>query len=172
MTPLILFITGASGTGKSTVYDNLKALNRTDLEVHDVDEDGVPEDRGYCWGKFRVEQLLYRAKEHVKQGKHSIICGISFPHDVVDGRYYTSKLNVHHVLLVCDKATIKARLKERLLSQGKKKGWKSLAESNAGVQLRMKRQVLSQRHHLIINTADTDAGTVVKMILAYIGGAS
>lgn len=165
MKPLIIFVTGASATGKTAVYEALKERNLDNVAVHDVDEDGVPEDRGHYWGMFRVEQLLYRAKENAKAGKHTVICGIAFPHDVVDGRYYESKLNVRYVLLTCNKATMKQRLKERLIEQGKKSGWIDLTASNQRVQAKMEKQTVCMINHLVFDTVEYDTNCIVDEIL-------
>lgn len=139
-----------------------------EFEVHDVDEDGVPEDRGYHWGEFRVEQLLYRAKRHNKENKSSVICGIAFPHDVVDGRYYESGLNIHYVLLVCSRPTMKKRLQDRLIAQGKRSGWMKLTDLNVRVSNKLRKQTESKRNHFIIDTGKNDESVVIEMIMGYV----
>ena len=88
--PLILFVTGVSCSGKSTLMQNLK-LPTGKFVLTEIDEHGVPVVGRGPWRAFRVEELTRDAIENAKAGKSTIIFKIS-------------------------KSTLESRLRERLLS--------------------------------------------------------
>jgi energy-coupling factor transporter ATP-binding protein EcfA2 len=56
---LVIFVlTGSSGSGKSTIA---RALNVEGLEIHDSDEDGVPENVDTAWRQRSIERWLQAA---------------------------------------------------------------------------------------------------------------
>jgi broad-specificity NMP kinase len=118
--PFILFVTGVSAAGKTTVYEGLKedrALKN--IEVRDLDENGVPLVGLTPWRAFRVEELFYQAVNSYKKGKSTIICGVTFPGEVIESKYYQQKYNVHFLLLTLNYETFKTRIDERILDAEK-----------------------------------------------------
>src|SRR5579883_1367251 len=93
--PFILFITGVSAAGKTTVFERLKKdTSLANIAVHDIDENGIPLVGLTPWRAFRVEELFYNATQNFKDGQSTIICGVSFPHEVIESRYFKQKYNV------------------------------------------------------------------------------
>lgn len=99
--PFIVFITGVSTSGKTTLYESLqKDTDFKEVVFHDIDENGVPDVGRIDWRKFRVEELLYEAiGRQEAQGSSTVICGITFPHEVIESRYYKPEYNVHFIYL-------------------------------------------------------------------------
>lgn len=113
--PYILFITGVSAAGKTTVYEALegdKILNN--VHLRDIDEDGVPKVGKGLWRQFRVEELLYEAHEAAKDGSSTVICGIAKPSEVIESKYYTPDSNVHFILLDIPYDLFEARIQGRI----------------------------------------------------------
>lgn len=123
--PFILFITGTSASGKTTLYESLRTdPDLSTLEFHDIDEDGVPPVGRIEWRKYRVTQLLYDATKRLKQhSKSTVICGISFPHEIIESPYYSPSYNVHYVLVEPSEAQIRDRLIERSEAQKDYDNW-------------------------------------------------
>lgn len=116
----ILFITGTSASGKSTLYESLKN-DPTLKEVifHDIDEAGVPPVGRGPWRKFRVEELLYEAVQLLDKRKSVIICGIVKPHEVIESRYFQPSQNIHFLMIDVPYEIVKARIRERVDNQPK-----------------------------------------------------
>lgn len=59
----VLFITGVSGSGKSTILHRLRHQLPDDrYSVHDLDENGVPENADFAW---RRGMVALRGVEHL-----------------------------------------------------------------------------------------------------------
>jgi hypothetical protein len=116
--PFILFITGASASGKSTLYNSLRAdEGLAHLRFHDIDEDGVPRAGGGPWRQFRVEELFYEATEALKEGYSTVICGITKPHEVIESLNFNPDDRVHFLVIEIPFATLEERLRARIMSQ-------------------------------------------------------
>ncbi len=112
MKPSIFFITGTSGTGKSTLVDYLKK-DLAFAEVHDFDEGGVPEGADEKWRKERTNEWLKKAKSYQQKNKSTVICGVSVPDEVENSPEYNKSLNVHYGIIHISENEIKRRLEAR-----------------------------------------------------------
>ncbi len=113
--PFIAFITGSSASGKTTLYESLrKDSDLNDIYFHDIDEDGIPPVGRGPWREYRVEQLLFDAVNAAKTGHSTIICGNTFPHEVLESRYYDPTLQIHLIALRTTDVKLRQRILERL----------------------------------------------------------
>jgi RNase adaptor protein for sRNA GlmZ degradation len=113
--PFIAFLTGSSASGKSTAFETLK--DDPDLAAfgfHDIDEIDVPPVAHGPWGTYRELHLFYNAKQALKDGRSSVICGLTRPHELLIDRVYDSNLPVYFVLLEASDAQISERLSKRI----------------------------------------------------------
>lgn len=118
--PFILFITGTSASGKTTLYESLRAdPTLKNIRFHDIDENGVPPVGRNAWRRFRVEELLHEAVGELDKNLSTIVCGISKPHEVVESRYFKPSFNVHFLMIDFPYEVIKARIEDRVDKQQK-----------------------------------------------------
>jgi broad-specificity NMP kinase len=76
----IYFISGVSGTGKTSVMPYLKKLLPADTyDVRDLDERGVPDGGGLVWLSNETRYWLDVANSNAANGKSTIICGFANP---------------------------------------------------------------------------------------------
>ena len=109
-----IFITGAEGTGKTSLLPYLKKdLN---FEIHDFDEVGVPSNPPLQWRLDTTKYWLKIANENKKKGKNTLIAGLIFPEEVERYDEYGS-LNIEFILLDISKEERKKRLVKRKSEQ-------------------------------------------------------
>lgn len=112
----IIFVTGVSGAGKTTLYEALrKDPELVDVEFHDIDEDGIPRAGTGAWRQFRVELLLHEAAVRGRDADRStVICGVSKPHEVIESGAFPEDIDVYFVLVDVSSAVLRKRLETRL----------------------------------------------------------
>ncbi|MEX0943561.1 MAG: hypothetical protein WD002_13565 [Pseudomonadales bacterium] len=71
---MLLFVTGASGSGKTAVIPGLRK-RLPEFDVHDFDERGVPEEADPRWRQEQTEYWISKAIENQRLGKDTVICG-------------------------------------------------------------------------------------------------
>lgn len=71
---MLLFVTGASGSGKTAVIPGLRK-RLPEFDVHDFDERGVPAEADTRWRQEQTEYWISRAIENQRLGKDTVICG-------------------------------------------------------------------------------------------------
>jgi len=71
---MLLFITGASGSGKTAVIPGLRK-RLPEFEIHDFDERGVPDDADTRWRQEQTEYWINKAIENQRLGKDTVISG-------------------------------------------------------------------------------------------------
>jgi hypothetical protein len=71
---MLLFVTGASGSGKTAVIPGLKK-RLPEFSVHDFDEREVREDGDTRWRQEQTEYWISKAIENQRLGKDTIVCG-------------------------------------------------------------------------------------------------
>lgn len=106
------FITGAEGTGKSTIVPSLKK-NLKKIDVHDFDKVGVPLNPTLKWRIDTTKHWIKIALANQKKEKSTCIIGLSFPNEI--GKIGESKKikNIYHILLDVSTKERKSRLKKR-----------------------------------------------------------
>lgn len=112
----IIFVTGVSGAGKTTLYEALrKDPELVNVEFHDIDEDGIPPAGTGGWRQFRVELLLHEAVARFRlSGRPTVICGVSKPHEVIESGAFPEDIDVYFVLVDVSTPVLRKRLEARL----------------------------------------------------------
>ncbi|HEY2004263.1 MAG TPA: AAA family ATPase [Candidatus Saccharimonadia bacterium] len=104
----LVFITGVSGAGKSTLLPLLKGgLPRGQFDVHDIDENGVPDGADSHWRRSRVAELVEIANDNAKRSVRTVVCGTAEPRDLPAGA------QADFILLDVSDNEIRRRLKVR-----------------------------------------------------------
>jgi len=94
----LYFITGACGTGKSSIIPYLKK-NLEGFDIHDFDEVGVPENPTVQWRKDTTDYWLKVASENAKKDISTLIVGLSIPQEVRNSQYFSSAPKIYYCLL-------------------------------------------------------------------------
>ena len=158
----VFFITGACGTGKSTLVDYLK-MDLPFAEVHDFDEGGVPEGADRNWRKQRTNEWLKKAKSYQEQGRSAVICGLSVPDEIRNSPAYSQSLNVHYGIIHVSQKEIRRRLELR--------GWKGkLLEDNVNWAKDLDQYVKAEKGHYVVDGERNDPGQMAKKFIGWIKG--
>src|SRR5690606_14759425 len=104
----LFIITGASGTGKSTVVPYLREILR-DFDAFDIDN--IYADIG-DWQKLKNVWLKV-ASNIAKSNRMTVLCGTIMPCDVEKCDSYNDFSTVYYLNLHCEDETREARLRER-----------------------------------------------------------
>ncbi|XEC94623.1 AAA family ATPase [Paenibacillus tarimensis] len=113
MNKLPLFIvTGASGVGKTTVMQELRAI-LPDFIVFSTDIDNFGTSASKLEYQDRFNLLLHFANSVAKSGKGTIICGTFMPWDAKKCDAYNEFSELCFINLHCDDSTRNARLQNR-----------------------------------------------------------
>ncbi|MFK4835817.1 hypothetical protein ACI3KY_08820 [Microbacterium sp. ZW T2_14] len=73
---MLLSLTGASGAGKSTALDAVKAVDwPSRLDCVEFDSIGVPADADTAWRHAAIEHWVQRAVAGQRAGHHLLLCG-------------------------------------------------------------------------------------------------
>lgn len=161
LTMSIFFITGTSGSGKSTVMEHLKKqLPESNFAVHDFDEVGVPSDADQAWRMATTQYWVEKAQCYAAQNKVTVICGVTVPSEVIDAVKGTA-LQPCFAFLKIDDAVIKQRLQER--------GWsEQLIQDNINWAHALESQVRATKQHLILETFNCRRPTdVAKQLITW-----
>ena len=78
----LFFVTGSEGVGKSSIVEMLKN-NFNNIDIHDFDEVGVPENPNLQWRYDTTLHWIKIAIKNQKKGFSTIIAGLSFPNEVL-----------------------------------------------------------------------------------------
>lgn len=165
----ILFITGVSGAGKSTVGEGLKLYFKDKeelVEVHDLDEDGVPKFGVATWRSYKVEQLFGNAIEQLQKSITTIICGTIFPYEIIQSELFNLKIPVYFVLLDITPLHITRRLRAKCkrLKKSKKFTDKYVAANKRNLTV-FKNQVMMQKNGYRIDTGKFSREKVLEKIV-------
>jgi hypothetical protein len=71
---MIFFVTGASGSGKTSCMPDLARL-LPEVALHDFDEPGVPAGADKVWRQRNAEQWLQRGIACAREGRDLVVCG-------------------------------------------------------------------------------------------------
>ena len=119
----IYFITGASGTGKSTLLPYLKSyLPKEKYRFYDFDERGVPTKVSQDWRRKETKHWLEIGAENAKNGYSTIICGLVYPDEVkneAEEVLLSQKIKIVFFLLDISNSALRQRLKKRFASPEK-----------------------------------------------------
>lgn len=103
----IIFITGVSGVGKTTVMKYLKSNLGVGFDIHDFDEAGVPENATRQWRIEQTNRWIEIGRQNAGKGIITIICGFARPSEIGNDQ------SVGFILLDADPQTIRSRLTNR-----------------------------------------------------------
>jgi hypothetical protein len=144
----IIFLTGVSTAGKTTLHEGLrKDPDLAHVEFHDIDEDGVPAAGSGNWRQFRVELLLHEAAARFRsEGKSTVICGVTIPHEAIESGSYPEDIPVHFVLLEVPMAVMRKRLDARIGGRVEPDDLEFLTQYNRRLSHLLRRSVLSLRN--------------------------
>jgi len=79
----LIFVSGASGVGKSTVIPHLKSLLPSNYQVRDFDEVGVPDNPTRDWRLEAIQFWIGIAGENYKESLTTVVCGVTEPEEVL-----------------------------------------------------------------------------------------
>lgn len=83
-TPMVFFVTGVCGAGKSSVIPHLlNLLDHQKFAVHDFDKRGVPNNADRSWRIDETKHWLIVGFENSLQGMKTIICGFARPTELL-----------------------------------------------------------------------------------------
>jgi len=106
------FITGAEGTGKTSIIPFLKE-QVSYIEIHDFDDIGVPLNPPLKW---RLDTTLHWIKKAIKnqeKGISTCIVGLSFPNEIKNFKEFKKLENTTFILLNISKEEREKRLGKR-----------------------------------------------------------
>lgn len=158
----IFFITGTSGSGKSTIMEHLKEqLPASHFVLHDFDEVGVPDNADQAWRIATTQYWIEKAQQYAAQNKATVICGVTVPSEVMEIVQGTA-LQPFFALLKIDDATITQRLQER--------GWsEQLIQDNINWAHALESQVRATKQHLMLETSNYGKPTdIAHQLIAWI----
>jgi hypothetical protein len=162
----VLFVTGVTCAGKTTLADELKARAIPRLHVAEVDDGPMPDAGHGSWLRWRGEQLLYEAGERWREtsGEATVVCGITWPHALIDSPAFADLprgLKVGFLLLDIPTAVLRERLTERLGADTGKE-YRGLLRQNRQLAKTLRRQVGNQRHGQVLKSAAMSPGELAK----------
>lgn len=158
----IIFVTGTSGTGKSTLVLELKKMNLKNIKAYDMDECGVLENVDEKWRQDRTAELLREAIRNKNKGITSFICGVSVPNEVKNCEEYTNDLGVIFGILEISEQTIRDRLNKR--------NWdKQSIQDNVNWAKHLHNVVAEEKNNFLINSEKNTPVQVAEKVLKEIG---
>lgn len=114
----MIFITGASSAGKTSLIDRLKKqLSRTKFDIHDIDEADRWTDNYEEWRDAKIEFWLQQSIKNREKGIETILCGIIYPKHVIRSPSYEAAAPVRYILLDADEGAIRERSYKRIESR-------------------------------------------------------
>lgn len=120
MQPVIAFLSGLSGTGKSTLVGHFREHPLKGWLIFDFDEgnEPVPKDREkhHEWRKRQSEWWLHRSIENAQQGKKTAVFGLSLYPSAMKALPIAQQIGVGHIhfaLLDADHEVRKSRIMQR-----------------------------------------------------------
>ena len=140
---IVIFITGASGVGKSSVVAELRRL-MSSFAIHDFDEVGVPRDVDEAWRHRTTNYWLQEARKNFVEKKSTIICGVSKPDEVLNSPEMISSLIIRFGIIKVRNEILEERLTAR--------GWsKELIQANINWAKVLEDAVRTTNNHKIIS---------------------
>ena len=156
----LYFITGACGTGKSSIIPYLKK-NLKGFNIHDFDEVGVPENPTMQWRKNTTDYWLKVASENAKKDISTLIVGLSIPQEVMTAPHFSSAPKIYYCLLDISEEERCRRLSKRGAS-------KELIEDLEELVGLRKWVPKSKFEYVIIDTTTLSAEETGKKVISWI----
>lgn len=170
----LIFITGSSGVGKSTIVPILKN-SLPAYAIHDFDEKLTKEvsmDAKLLdsWRKDTTKFWIKRAEENAKSGKLTIVIGLVYPKEVAEIK---TELPISFYLLDVSEDKIKERLmgkrfstEDRVagLKQATGKTPEEFIEENKKLMEQLRQETASVGGTILDTTNDTQEETAQKVI--------
>lgn len=156
MKPKTYFITGAEGTGKTSIVPILKKY-LPEIDIHDFDEKGVPLNPPLKW---RLDTTLYWIKKAIKNQKKEIstcILGLSFPKEINQFKESKKIKHINFLLLDINQKEREQRLSKRNSSKEVIKDLRQLKE--------LRKQFKKEK---IIDTSNLSIENVAQKVIKYI----
>ncbi len=157
----IFFITGTSGSGKSTIKELLQSkFCKESYVVYDFDENGVPANADASWRQKTTDYWLKKAYENSLKSKSTIICGVSVPLEIMNS-VNKPDLPIYFGFLKIDDDVIISRLKQR--------SWNDqLIQDNINWAHYLEAEVNKHKDHLIIDCSAITPEEITKQIIVWI----
>jgi len=166
----ILFITGYSCTGKSTLFRSLQRTKKISKSVlvYDIDEQDIAVAGRKYWRTNRVKELLNVAIANLKKKKSTIICGIMRPQEVLDFELIVLDLPIYYLLLDSEFKDFNRRMRTRLNTLGRREDFPQIKVASRILRNILRTQVLTQENHFLIDTSRSDKRATLKKTLEII----
>lgn len=153
----IIFITGTSGAGKTTLKELLKELSSETIKIHDFDEVGVPEGADHHWRIQVSTDWLNYAKANRKEGIHTLIIGQTSPKEISEISSSLNIPNISYGFIDISEKLIRERLTDRHWDE-------ALIDANVGWAHALKNQLLEVDDYIIY---DGNSGDEQELLAFY-----
>ncbi|MFD0696373.1 AAA family ATPase [Paenibacillus sp. GCM10027628] len=163
----LYIVTGASGSGKSTVVKELRRV-MPDYDVFDYDAliKVMRDDEDDEIDKNKLKNIWLRvARGIAESGRSAIICGRIQPQDIKKCKDFDYFRRIYYLVLHCDEKTREKRLRARSTMTDKK------LQSNIDLAKKLIRRADQYSPTMpVIDTSKTNAAKVAKRISKWIHG--
>ncbi len=166
----LYFISGASGVGKTAVIPYLKSNLPANFEVHDFDEDGVPNGADHTWRLNKTREWIERGSQKVGEHITLIVCGFSNPDEIEPMKKDFPDLEIKTILLDGNADVIEERLRNRNTNPAVKADLeRAVGSAEAFIQNNTRfvptlREICKKHSCSIIDTNNSDPETVAQKI--------
>lgn len=118
------------------------------FDVHDFDENGVPQNPSKEWRQETTDIWIQISNENEKNKISTVICGVSVPSEILNSPSLNKDTDLVFGILHADDEVIKNRLKER--------GWNDqLIQDNLNWAHHLEKEVLSQPKHYVFESSSS-----------------
>lgn len=169
---MILFVTGPSCSGKSSLVNDL--VDDPTIVVEDIDSIGTPRAAPLEWLRWRGAELLFEWATHKDPPEHVVICGISWPHQIIDSNAWPvaqdAGLPVGFMMLDVTPKLMRQRLRERL-SDRTKAEVSEYVRYNLELADKLRSQVRQQRRGVVVDVTKrtpTEVANLVRLSLEWL----